>query len=145
MKLGIAFVLVLSACVDDTEPPTTPPDTTISYRQDIQPIWDQWCLRCHNFHTPHLTSAESAQDLTGTSFRNCDGPRGKARFIVPGDPAKSYLMYKLTLENTNAYDATACGRAMPADQNGVDVPLVQLDPDAVAKIRTWIEEGAHFD
>lgn len=144
MKLAIALAVGAIGCVD--EPETAPPiEQTVSYQQHIQPIWDRWCVRCHNFHTPHLTSAESRQELAGTSFRNCDGPRGKARFVVPGDPARSYLLYKLTLENTNGYDATACGRAMPADQNGVDVPLVQLDPDAVAKIRTWIEEGANFE
>lgn len=145
MKLGIAFAVVAIGCVDESEPTQTIEQPTISYRQDIQPIWDRWCVRCHNFHTPHLTTAESATELAGTSWRNCDGPRGKARFVVPGDPAKSYLLYKLTLDNTNDYDATACGRAMPADQGGVDVPLVQLDPDAVARIRTWIEEGARFD
>ena len=65
-------------------------------------------------------------------------------FHVPGDTTKSYLLFKLTGENTNGY-TTDCSRPMPEDVNGESIPLVRLDPAAVATIRQWIEEGAAFD
>ena len=144
MHARVAIALALAGCA--AEPATTEETMqTVRYREHIQPIWDRWCVNCHNFHTPHLTPSESAADLAGLSWRKCDGGTEKARFVVPGDPSRSFLLYKLTMQNTNNYDAAACGRAMPADANGRGTPLVDLDPDAVAAIRTWIEEGAAFD
>lgn len=143
MKFGIALAFALVGCID--APATMENTQTVSYRDHVQPIWDKWCVGCHNFHTPHLTPRESATDLAGTSWRKCDGGTEKARFVVPGDPSKSYLLFRLTMQNTNNYDVTACGRPMPADRDGVDTPLVELDAEAVATIRTWIEEGAAFD
>jgi hypothetical protein len=141
MKLCLlAFALGAIGCV---EQPTSTTEQTVRYRDHIQPIWDQWCVRCHNFHTPHLNATESARDLAGVSWAKCDGET-KARFVVPGAPAQSYLLFKLTGENTNNYIA-GCNRPMPADQMGVDTPLASLDPEAVATIRRWIEEGADFE
>src|SRR5688572_22127480 len=102
-RVGLALALALGGCVDDsgtgmpdpdpTMDPTTP--ETIRYRRDIQPIWDRWCTRCHNFHTPHLTKAESAQQLaSGTTRFQCLNEGERARFVVPGDPARSFLYYK---------------------------------------------------
>ena len=141
MKIYLGIAIAAIGC--SSEPDSTTTEQTVSYRDHIQPIWDQWCTRCHNFHTPHLGAAESARDLAGLSWAKCDGET-KARFVVPFEPERSYLLFKLTGENTNNYVA-GCGRPMPADQMGVARPLVQLDPDAVATIRQWIEEGAEFD
>lgn len=145
--LGLLLMAAAAtACVDDATPMPEPEPGTISYRRDVQPVWDAWCIGCHNFHTPHLVAAESAADLAGHSWFNCNQGTDRARFVVPGDPASSFLLYKLTGDNTNGYwDREACDRLMPADQNGVDVPLIQLDPAAVAKVRLWIEQGAVFD
>jgi hypothetical protein len=50
-------------------------------------------------------------------------------FVVPGDPDASYLLHKIG-------DGPApCGALMPAT-------LPSLDPDEVADIRAWIENGA---
>lgn len=142
MHARLALAIALVGCVDETA--TTQTTQTIRYKDHIQPIWNQWCVGCHNFHTPHLTPSQSATALQGRSWHKCD-VTAQAPFVVPGDPAKSYLLYRLTMQNTNNYDTELCGRAMPADQNGRDTPLVDLDPEAVATIRTWIEEGAVFD
>ncbi len=135
-------LVALVACVDE---PQSTDGERVSYRRDVQPIWDQWCLGCHNFHTPHLGAAESAVDLSGQSWFKCNQGTEHATFIVPGDPVSSFLMYKLTGDNPNHYwDREACDRLMPADQLGEDTPLVQLDPGAVETVRLWIEQGAVF-
>jgi hypothetical protein len=140
---GIAITLLVVGCVDQGPSPTEVPPGPISYREHVQPIWDKWCLRCHYTRTPRLPAGASAGALAGLSVLRCDtGGTEPARFVVPGDPARSYLLYRLTLDNRNDYDAAACGRAMPADSGG---PLVKLDPGAVEIITTWIEEGAVFD
>ena len=138
------IALGIVACVDT--PPATNNEPEVSYRLDVQPVWDKWCTRCHNFHTPHLGAAESAADLMGVSWFKCNQGVARAAFVVPSDPASSFLMYKLTGDNPNHYwDREACDRLMPADQGGVDIPLVHLDPDAVAIVRRWIEQGAVFE
>ena len=109
-RILLLAAALVGGCVDDGSTMTTTTQT-ISYRDHVQPIWDQWCTRCHNFHTPHLTARESATELAGLSWRKCDSGIERARFVVPGDPSKSYLLYRLTMQNTNDYDATACGRA----------------------------------
>ena len=149
-RVGLAFALALAGCVADDGTAMPMPDPmmpdTISYRRDIQPVWDRWCTRCHNFHTPHLTKAESAQQLAnGITRFPCLTDGERARFVVPGNAERSFLYYKLTLENPQHYVGDRCDRAMPPDSSGSDVPLVQLDPDAVAMIRAWIDAGAHFD
>lgn len=138
------FTLGAVACVDAPTEQSNEP--VVSYRRDVQPVWDKWCTRCHNFQTPHLGPTESASDLMGVSWFKCNQGAERAAFVVPGDPLSSFLMYKLTGDNPNHYwDREACDRLMPADQNGVDVPLVQLDPEAVATVKRWIEQGAAFE
>jgi hypothetical protein len=117
------------------------PAPTISYARDIQPIWDRHCNRCHNFHTPHLTAPGSRQNLDAASWRTCTNDE-HAPFIVPGHPEQSFLYYKITGTFAAPIIARGCDRLMPADQNGRDIPLIEVDPDAVERIRTWIAEGA---
>lgn len=135
--------LNLVACIE--APATQTTAELVHYRRDVQPIWDRWCIGCHNFHTPHLVQTESASDLQGRSWFKCNQGEEHAPFIVPGDPARSFLVYKLTGDNPDHYwDREACDRLMPADQGGEDIPLVQLDPDAVETVKRWIEQGAVF-
>ena len=132
----IAIVIALTAgCADET---------MTRYEQEIQPIWDRWCTECHAFNaSPGLDADRSATELMRTSGDLCDGDT-EARFVVPGDPARSFLLYKLTGDNTNNY-LDRCDRLMPATPDGGGTPLVLLDPAAVATIRQWIEEGARTD
>ena len=140
----LATLLGLAGCGMTTASNTDP--DVVSYRRDVQPIWDRWCNRCHNFHTPHLTAAESAHDLTTQSWFKCRQGSEHAPFIVPGDPDASFLVYKLTGEHAEVFwEGEACNRLMPADVSGRDVPLIQLDPEAVDLVRRWIEAGARFD
>ncbi len=144
---GTWLVLIVAsssaACVE--APQVTDPGERVSYQRDIQPIWDQWCNRCHNFHTPHLTAGAST-DLLESSWFKCRKGSEHAPFVVPGDPAASFLIYKLTGEDPDQYwDREACDRLMPADQPGGDMPLIRLDPDAVEKVRLWVQQGAALD
>ena len=67
-------------------------------------------------------------------------------FVVAGDPAASYLIYKLTGVEPERWNGERCQRVMPADVNGMgDVPLIEIDPAAVEVVRRWIQEGASFE
>ncbi len=139
LVLGVCF----AACGTDENPDDS---ERVDYRRDVQPIWDQYCNRCHNFFTPHLVAREAGSDLEMRSWYKCNQGSDHAAFVVPGDPEASFLYYKLTGEVPERYwTEEACNRLMPADFNGGDTPLIQIDPVAVDTVRRWIEQGAQRD
>jgi len=104
---------------------------TVSYSQDIQPIWNRSCgtATCHTGSRP-----AAGLSLGENSYRNLVNVasvnaicRGNIR-IVPFDPATSLLYRKVSR------DRTVCGNPMPSRST---LPA----PDQTL-IRTWIEEGA---
>jgi mono/diheme cytochrome c family protein len=119
--------MLAAGCSDRGSPPLiSPPPPTISYRDDIQPIFDARCTVCHftgGFADLSLLAGASYHDLVNVQASGYNAIR-----IVPGDPEDSVLYNKVT--NTGLY-----GGIMPA----VGPPLT--DPQ-IAAIRTWIEEGA---
>jgi hypothetical protein len=78
------LITMLSACeynfIEPTPPPPPPPaGDTISYSQDIQPIFNAKCNTCHASIAPVLTSGNSYTALmTGN-------------YVVAGSPATSNL------------------------------------------------------
>jgi hypothetical protein len=137
----LLLVLVGAACADG------PAASPVEYARDVQPIWDRWCVGCHPPQTPLLDVEQSPRWLMGGSRFECVRGGERARFVVPGDPAASFLMYKITGENAEQFlgSEEGCDRWMPADWFGEDTPLVEIDPSAVDTIQLWIELGAEFD
>jgi hypothetical protein len=78
------LMMLLTACEYDfitpTPPAPTPPaDDTISYSQDIQPIFNSNCISCHKGSIPpDLTAAKSYAQLVPT-------------YVTAKDPATSEL------------------------------------------------------
>lgn len=101
----------------ETEPTATPGgQATVSYRLDIQPIFNQQCVTCHGGSAGlWLDSYERA--LLGSS----NGP-----IIVSGNPESSSLYLRIT------------GSHQPLMPLGGE----SLRPNEINSIRTWIAEGA---
>jgi len=111
--------------------------STVSFANDLQPIFDARCIRCHN---PDLLSG--GMDLTSdNSYANLveqptsDGCMaevpGSVR-VVEFDPMSSMLWLK-TLP-----DDSRCGVPMPRGTQGLGV----IAPDEFTILETWIVEGA---
>lgn len=105
---------------------------TVSLSANIQPIFTANCTNrgCHGGVRPagelDLTAGRSYAELVNVASSQCMG--GK-RLVVPGDPAQSYIMNKLT-------GLGMCyGTQMP--KVGVRLPPAQLDA-----ISSWICSGA---
>lgn len=97
---------------------------TVSFAADIAPILNEHCSNCHgNARQPrgrfNLTTFESM--LRGGD----SGPP-----LVPGKPQNSLLVQMLR--------GTAGSQRMPAGRPPLPEPVI-------AKIETWIQEGASFD
>ena len=140
--LWAAVVLVAAGCGRAESGESLPEGIhTVSYEAEIQPIWDEHCMGCHGFHTPHLTAGESRKNLLDEqSWFECVAG-DHVRYVVARKPDESFLLNRLT--GIWPADVSGdCVRPMPADVSGVDTPLEQIDPEAVERIRTWIAEGA---
>ena len=113
---------------------------TVSYSQDVQPIWDRYCNNCHISQSPRLLFETSGELLSKSWFKCAQGIE-RAPFVVPGNPSASFLMYKLTGENpAQFWNQEACDRLMPADRNRGGTPLIKIDQEATEVIRRWISE-----
>ena len=78
-------ILLFGSCEKVVYPPLVIelPDT-VSYSLDIQPIWDNKCVDCHNGgRDPDLRPENSYESLSGGGYINVN------------DPAESELMKKL--------------------------------------------------
>lgn len=111
-----------------------------SFRDDVVPIVQASCAltACHASKESNLgiflayDPAQIYSELKKTS----PTATGEA-FVVPGDPAKSYLMVKL--EGKQAALAAKCA----AGSCGAEMPPGSLLPaDKLETVRKWITEGA---
>lgn len=111
-------MLVFSACSSKHD---------ISYKNDVQPIFDENCISCHN-------EKAKAGDLILTSFENMKNSNvfGKSReLIVPNFPKESILYRSVIAENKTL--------RMPPAFYGFE----ELSSSKKETIKLWIEQGAN--
>jgi hypothetical protein len=97
----------------------------IDYNRQIRPILSDNCFRCHG---PDEGSREAKLRLDVRDAALQPAKSG-AIAIVPGDPAKSELLLRIT----DAHEP------MPPEESGK-----KLKPAEVALLRQWIAEGAPY-
>ncbi|MFQ5814431.1 MAG: c-type cytochrome domain-containing protein [Anaerolineae bacterium] len=98
-------------------PTATPGGTaTVSYRQDIQPIFNRNCVSCHG----------GQAGLYLESYDHVMAGSARGRVVIPDDPQASELVRRIR------------GLSQPSMPLG-GAPLPASDIDAIV---TWIAEGA---
>ncbi len=99
--------------------PVPPLSSGLSYRRDIQPIFDRACVRCHG----------GAAGLWLDRYERVMAGSARGPVIIPGNPEASALYRRIT------------GRDQPA------MPLggPPLSPSEIERIRQWILAGAPGD
>ena len=130
---GLLFCASLTQ-VAQSAPQATPPaaapeplPATIEFNRDIRPILSDKCFQCHGPGT-QLATLRFDQEEGAKHALN-----GGRFAIVPGDPAKSQLITRVTATNPAV--------RMPRSQNGAAAgePLSERQ---VALLTRWIEQGA---
>ncbi|MEK6676714.1 MAG: hypothetical protein AABZ47_13810 [Planctomycetota bacterium] len=104
--------------------------TTVSYTNDIVPLFTTaGCLSsaCHGGTFP--ASQYNLSTYESSFARGDDATRLTVCNIVPGDPARSFLIEKLRDDNPRV------GDRMPLERE----PLTE---EEIVLIETWIQEGA---
>jgi len=129
----LSLLTVLAACSDMGDSPTDPgdpgppdpPDPTVSFADQIQPIFNNNCIGCHG------DGGNAGLDLRAGSSHgnlvNVPSTESALSRVEPEDPDNSWLYLKVTAQQN-------VGTEMP--------PGSGLDTTSAALIRTWIEEGA---
>jgi mono/diheme cytochrome c family protein len=123
---ALALACSLAAAAHAQEKPLPPSaKETVDFARDIEPIFNDSCLRCHGPEKPksHFRLNSRASALAGGDLNTND--------IVPGDSAKSLLI---------RYAAYAVeDMQMPPVGKGA-----QLTSHQVGLLRAWIDQGAKW-
>ena len=124
MRFVPVLLFLLAGCPLDISPETgsipsnpPPPGGTVSYQQDLQPLFDDACVVCHG--------SAGGLDLSSRFALLLGGSSGDV--VLPGDPDASILVLRV--------EGSTLGDQMPLNQ-------AELTFFEIALIRTWILEGA---
>ena len=118
--LACWLVIGMAKWATAAEKPAQPP---ISYSREIRPLLSNSCFSCHG-----ADAGERKADL-----RLDQRDSAVAAAIVPGKAAKSILMARITSDSRDDQ--------MPPP----DSKKPRFSPEAIAKIRQWIDEGAKYE
>jgi len=129
----LCLLSVLAACSDMGDKPTDPgdpgppdpPDPTVSYADDIQPIFNNSCVGCHG--VGGNAGLDLRPEVSHGNLVNVPSTESALSLIEPEDPDNSWLYLKITGQQN-------VGTEMP--------PGSGLDSTAAALIHSWITEGA---
>jgi hypothetical protein len=104
---------------------------------DVQPIFDDRCVNCHDATKrglPNYPDLPLTSDAAYSALVNRAAIEGCGTLVVPGNLEQSYLYQKLT-------SPTPCeGQQMPRPYEVG--PFVPLTEQQLATIRAWISGGA---
>jgi hypothetical protein len=128
--LALASSAVVLSCSSDPAPLPKTSTKTASFKTDIVPIVQETCAltACHSSKQSNLgifLAFDPAQIYT--ELKKTSPTAAGQQFVVPGDPAKSYVMVKLEGKQT-------MGTEMPP---GEKLPAAQIE-----LFRKWIADGA---
>ncbi|MBF0251442.1 MAG: hypothetical protein HQL35_12530 [Alphaproteobacteria bacterium] len=121
----LASAVVLAAASLSFSAPGAQASSEVSYKMDIQPIFDSFCVMCHN-------PAGSGYEASGLDLSTYEGLMKGTRFgpiVSAGDPLTSNLMAVLE-------GRTDASITMPHSDRRA---MTQADRRV---LRTWIVEGA---
>lgn len=119
--LHFAGLLSITGAVGAVEP--------VGFNRDVRPILSESCFACHGPDAAHGRQAELRLDEREPAMRG--GESGKPA-IVPGDPAGSELIRRVTSDNPDL--------AMPPPDSHFSITHAQRDI-----LTRWIREGAKYE
>ena len=113
--VGSIPVLLFSCYYDEfpeMEEVILPPDTTVSFANDIAPIFETYnCTQCHSPSTlgqnPNLTPGNAYNSLVPT-------------FVSAGDPSNSRIYIQLAINGHRNVDATSIALIKKWIENGAE-------------------------
>ncbi len=124
-KTGVAAKILLAAALPLFMTACGGGEEAVSFSQEVKPILDENCLSCHQ----EGGAGYEASGFSMTSYDNIMKGTNNGPMVIAGDVEGSNLLVLME------------GRADPS----ISMPHGSMDPVAskdIAKIRTWIAQGA---
>ncbi|MFP4056542.1 MAG: hypothetical protein ACLF0G_06715 [Candidatus Brocadiia bacterium] len=110
------------------------PSRRFSYRTEVQPVFDRYCLRCHDFGKRAAEKLLLAPDLTLAFNVSYMELRRRRLVKVPGaGPARILPPYSWGSHRSKLVDVLQAGHHD-----------VQLDPESFDRIVTWVDINAPY-
>lgn len=131
----LPLVMIMAAgCQGGVNPVGPPTGRTISYSQEVQPIYDAHCTSCHAAGGFGSTFGGGSMVLTSgqshaTTVDQASAQRPDLLLIKPGDSASSLLFLKVS------QDTPPSGETMPLFGD-------RLSSTELAILKDWIDQGA---
>ncbi|HKI68851.1 MAG TPA: c-type cytochrome domain-containing protein, partial [Verrucomicrobiae bacterium] len=121
----LCLLFATAAARADLSPANLPPpaNKNIVFNRDILPLFENICFRCHGPEKPKSDFCLAFRD------RALQGGDENTDDIVPGNSAKSYLVYYVARQVEDM--------EMPPEGRGKP-----LTPQQVGLLRAWIDQGA---
>ena len=110
------------------------PPRKFNYLTEVQPVFDKYCLRCHDFGKPGARKLVLAPDLTlafNVSYMELRGKRYVK--VVGAGPAKTLPPYSWGSHASKLVEVLSRGHND-----------VRLDPESFDRIVTWIDINAPY-
>ncbi len=134
LALAVALGLFGFGCQGGVNTPAPPAGRTVSFADDIQPIFNTRCTSCHRSGSPTntilgirmvLTDDRSNESIVGQT----SSQRPDLTLVTPGDPDASLLWLKVSSNSPPV---------------GATMPLFgqRLSSEELALLRDWIMQGA---
>ena len=112
--------------VDTSKLPPASSKTGVTYANDIKPIFDKSCVKCHGAEKPKAKLR--LDSLEGALKGSVDN-----KVIEPGQSAESILVHNIARLGEEDY-------WMPPPDNKAKIP--PLTAAEIGLIRAWIDQGA---
>lgn len=124
-----AFALCLSLAVSHAASAAAPglEGGRMEFNRDVRPILSENCFACHGFDPKHREGG-----LRLDTFEGATEDRDGARGIIPGNPDKSDVWQRVISDDED--------EMMPPPKSHKP----RLDARQRTILKTWIEQGAHY-
>ena len=140
-KISLAMIItalslstLISACggsnATSSSPVTLPTLSGPTLSKDLQPIFNNNCVVCHQGQGQGGLTLEPSKAYA--NLVNVPSTESPLKRVTPGSPDQSYLVAKL---NGTQVQAGGSGAQMPF--NSPPLPAAQID-----LVKTWITQGA---
>lgn len=132
--LALAAIITLPGCGEE--------DNSVTYGDDVRPLFNRRCTTCHrpgtpigvDIQNPFVPGTGLVDSLNTWAAPDAYPGETPVRNVAPGDPDNSFLMHKLIGES-----------ALPENAHGGSAMPLQIPPltvDELATFETWVAQGA---
>ena len=122
------------------------PTRNFGYRAEVQPVWDRYCVLCHDYGKPAgevLNLASDATMIFNTSYVELRRKKDVGVRVVGAGPAQVLAARQWGANLSPVAQVVLHGHRDPANDI-VDGKRIVVDPESVDRVMTWIDLNAPY-